>query len=362
VIPLPLPALAAASRLYGQAALWRRRRAARRPGLRRRLEAPVVSVGNLALGGRGKSPTVAHLARLLLERGERPAVLSRGYARAHRPEGPVVVRTADAVVAGVETAGDEPLMLARQLPGAVLVVHEDRYLAGRLAESRLGATVHLLDDGFQHHRVARDVDLLLVTAEDVTSGRVVPAGRLREPVSAAAAADAWIAAGGEVSEIERVAAGLGVTRVFRLRREVRVPRMVDPAGSPPRQPRSAPVLACAGIAGPERFFDDLAGAGWNVVERVVFPDHHRYTARDLAAVSERARAAGAVLVLTTEKDLVRMDPTHVGSLPLAWVPLEVEVEPAGDFLAFLLGRLAAARDARRRSGPAGPPAGGAHGA
>ena len=362
MIPLPLPALGAVSRLYGHAALWRRRRAGRRPDLRRRLEAPVLSVGNLALGGRGKSPTVAHLVRLLLAEGEVPAVLSRGYARTRRMEGPVVVRSADAVLAAIDVAGDEPLMLARQLPGSVVVVCEDRYLAGRLAEMRLGATVHVLDDGFQHHRLARDVDLLLVTADDVTAGRVVPAGRLREPVEAAAAADAWVVAEGDPAAVDRVARSLGVDPVFRLRRAVRVPRMLEPWGSPPRHPRSAPVLALAGIAGPGRFFADLVEAGWHVIDRMTFPDHHRYTPRDLATVSDRVRRTGAALVLTTEKDLMRLDPAQAAGLPLAWVPLEVAVEPAGDFRAWLLGRLAAARTVRRAAGPPLAPGGEGHGA
>jgi tetraacyldisaccharide 4'-kinase len=357
-----MPALGAASRIYGQAALWRRRRAGRRPDLRRRLDAPVLSVGNLALGGRGKSPTVAHVVRLLLAEGERPAVLSRGYARARRTEGPVVVRSAGAVLATVDLAGDEPLMLARQLPGAVVVVCENRYLAGRLAEVRLGATVHVLDDGFQHHGLARDADLLLVTLDDVTAGRVVPAGRLREPVAAAAAADAWIVAEGDAAAVDRVARSLGVAPVFELHRQVRVPRMLQPWGSPPRHPRSVPVVALAGIAGPDRFFSDLLGAGWNVVERVTFPDHHRYTARDLATVADRVRRSGAVLVLTTEKDLVRMDPADAAALPLAWVPLEVSVEPAAEFRTWLLERLERARAARRAAGPLPVAGGECHGA
>ena len=133
------------------------------PSRRRRLSQPVVSVGNLRVGGSGKTPIVAHIARLLLERGERPAILTRGYARRCRPDGVTVVSDGTTILAGIESAGDEPLMLARALPGVPVLVGANRYLSGRLAEERFGATVHLLDDGFQHLELARDVDLLLVS-------------------------------------------------------------------------------------------------------------------------------------------------------------------------------------------------------
>ncbi len=171
--------LTAASSLYGAAASWRRRWYARDPGRQRHLSRPVVSVGNLCAGGSGKTPVVEQIARVLVDRGERPAILTRGYARRRALDGVTVVSDGSKILAGLETAGDEPLMLARALPGVPVLVAADRYLAGRLAERQLGATVHLLDDGFQHLALARDVDLLLVAEEDLTD-RMLPAGRLRE--------------------------------------------------------------------------------------------------------------------------------------------------------------------------------------
>src|SRR5579863_3672687 len=137
-----------------------------------RLDRPVISVGNLALGGRGKTPLVAHLARLLLAEGERPAILTRGYHRRHREDGVVVVRDAEIIRAGLDESGDEPLMLAESLPGVSVLVSDIRAIAGALAERALGATVHILDDGFQHRALARDVDLVVVTAEDFADRRV----------------------------------------------------------------------------------------------------------------------------------------------------------------------------------------------
>ena len=168
------------SRLYDEAA-WRRRRwYACRPDARRRLSRPVISIGALAAGGSGKTPLTAHVAETLVAMGERPAVLSRGYGRAEPVDGVVVVRDTQRVVGALATAGDEPWMLAQALDGVAVVVAADRYLAGRLAETHLGVTVHLLDDGFQHFQLERGTDLLVVSPADLDDPVVLPAGRLRE--------------------------------------------------------------------------------------------------------------------------------------------------------------------------------------
>ena len=176
--------------LYSRLARARRRYYQRRPYLRRRLAAPVISIGNLTVGGSGKTPLAAEIARALLDMRERPSILSRGYARKIRDEGVVIVSDGRSVLEGVERSGDEPQMLARAVPGAAVLVSGSRYVAGRIAESRLGCTVHVLDDGFQHFDLARDIDLLVLpdAAEDT---RTLPFGRFREPLDAASAADAF---------------------------------------------------------------------------------------------------------------------------------------------------------------------------
>ena len=176
------------SAAYSAAAAWRRAWYARDPSRRRRLTRPVVSVGNLRVGGSGKTPIVEYIARLLVEQGERPAVLTRGYGRRVARDGVTVVSDGTRVIADLDEAGDEPLMLARALPGVPVLVGADRYLSGLLAERRLDATVHLLDDGFQHLELARDVDLLLLAEEDLQD-QPMPGGRLRERLEAATAAD-----------------------------------------------------------------------------------------------------------------------------------------------------------------------------
>jgi tetraacyldisaccharide 4'-kinase len=334
------------SALYAAIVRRRREHYAVRPDLRRRLRHPVVSVGNLAVGGRGKTPTVACLARLLLALGERPAILSRGYGRRRVEDGVVVVRDANGMRADLDRSGDEPLMLARSLPGVCVLASPDRYLAGRLAEQHLGATVHLLDDGFQHVQLDRDVDLVIVACDDLDGDvKTLPFGRLREPPDSLIAADAILAADDDVLQ-------LGPTprhapfETFRLRRTLGSP--IDSTGNSLDHSASGmSSIAIAGIARPERFFSDLKEAGYNVARTIAFADHHRYSRTDLESVCAAARAAGAARILTTEKDYVRLLPYRPFPVSIAWVPLTMEPEPLPAFQEWLAGALDATRDVVR---------------
>jgi tetraacyldisaccharide 4'-kinase len=324
------------SAVYGAAAGWRRAWYARHPDRRHRLERPVVSVGNLRVGGAGKTPLVEYIARLLLAAGHRPAVLTRGYGRRSAPAGVTVVADGVCVLANLDIAGDEPLMLARRVPGIVVAVGSDRYLSGCLAERTLGATVHILDDGFQHVQLERDVDLL-VTGEDDLRDRPLPAGRLRETLAAAANAHAAIVDAPDVSAAGSVAGALGISTAFAVIRRLGEPSMLD--GTRTVVPRDARVFAVAGIARPERFFADLAAAGWQVAGTMGFRDHHPFTPRDLERIAAGATSGSADIVLTTDKDAVRFGPSPAGSVPMAAVPLRVEVDPAAGFRSWLFARL-----------------------
>jgi tetraacyldisaccharide 4'-kinase len=318
------------SALYAAAARRRREWYAARPDARRRLRNPVISIGNIAAGGRGKTPFAASVARMLVDLGERPAILSRGYARTDPRDGVVVVRDAEGIRADVARAGDEPFMLARQVPGAIVAVSPDRYLAGRLAEHHLGATVHVLDDGFQHFQVDRDIDIVLVTAEDLTA-ETFPRGRLREPPDVLVAADAIVA-------LDDAEVPPGHAPVFRARR--RIGRIVFAGPSP----TPAPVLALAGIADPAGFFTTLRETGLEVAATRAFRDHHPYTPHDVARIFDEAAARGAGSVVTTEKDYVRLLPFRPFRLPVGWLPLTMEPEPADAFRAWLRTSMASARD------------------
>ena len=337
---------------YGRAARFRRAWYERHPDQVRRLSRPVVSVGNLTVGGSGKTPVVASLARLLQDRGEHPAILSRGYARRRPSNGVVIVSDRQRMLAATPDSGDEPQMLARALPGVVVAVAPDRYLAGCLAERRFGATVHLLDDGFQHLQLARDVDLVVMSAADLDD-RVLPAGRLREPVDAAHAADAVLVTGSD-DEAEAVRLRLGIEHVFQLRMQYDGLRLVRDPGSGIRDPENAHrdpemrsrVLAVAGIARPERFFSALAAQGWEVADRKVFRDHHWFTARDVEDIERAAVNARADLIVTTEKDAVRLDAL---GRPATWMylPMRVTIEPADRFAGWFCERLDSAHGGGR---------------
>jgi tetraacyldisaccharide 4'-kinase len=337
------------SAIYGAAAAWRRRWYEIDPSRRRVLAQPVISVGNLRVGGSGKTPIVEYVARLLRDEGERPAILTRGYARPSAPDGVTVVSDGETVLAALDTAGDEPLMLAQALPGVGVFVGADRYLSGCLAERRFASTVHLLDDGFQHLQLARDVDLLLASEDDLAD-RPLPAGRLRERLQSATAADAVLVTAGYDSAAERVGRALDVSTVFRVTRTIGAPREITGARDTVVVPPGSRVFAVAGIARPDRFLADVVAAGWDIAGTMTFRDHHCFDVRDIRRIDAAARAAASAIVLTTEKDAVRLAVHDLGAMPIASVPLNVGIEPADKFRAWLLGCLDAVRQRSSNDG------------
>jgi tetraacyldisaccharide 4'-kinase len=324
------------SGLYGRVLAASRARYERDPERRRRLHHPVISVGNLAAGGSGKTPVVAALAGILGAAGRNPAVLSRGYRRRSDSDGAVVVSDGRSVLQPVDVSGDEPQMLARTLPGVPVVVCADRYLAGRLAEQHLGADVHILDDGFQHWPLERAVDLVVVSADDL-DGTLLPAGHLREPLDAAQRATAVLVPGDD-ADVERVCNVLGHPAVFQVRRRFEAARLVRPFGGA-FEGTPGPAIAVAGIARPRRFFDAARAEGWDVRKEVSFRDHHWFTAGDVAGLVAMARQLGVTTILTTAKDAVRLE-ARAGAEPTwAYLPMQVSIEPEAAFTAWLLARL-----------------------
>jgi tetraacyldisaccharide 4'-kinase len=272
----------------------------------RSLQGPVISVGNLSAGGSGKTPFVILLGELLKEREVRFDVLSRGYGRNTR--GVLLVDPGGLP----RDFGDEPLLIARRLQVPV-VVGEDRYAAGRFAESRFGGQVHLLDDGFQHRGLARDFDIVLVTPEDARD-RLLPAGRLREPLRGLQRADAVVLASGAAAETFPLA---GKT-VWRVRRGI-VPQNVP----------DRPVVFC-GIARPQNFLLQLRAAGIDPVAEALFRDHHAYTEKDVRDLLELRRRSEAGGFVTTEKDAVNLGGYLDALAPLAVVPVKMELADAAN--------------------------------
>jgi tetraacyldisaccharide 4'-kinase len=323
------------STLYAAIARRRREWYANHPAARARLRHPVISIGNIATGGRGKTPFTATVVRELIALGEVPAVLSRGYARTDTRDRLVIVRDRDALRADVPRAGDEPFMLARQLPGAIVISGPDRFAGGRMAETELGATVHVLDDGFQHFKLDRDADIVLVSRADLEGAQTLPAGHLREP------ADVLIAADAVVTVDPSLSVNVPHAAVFRARRRA-LPAVFD-ADNRKVSARSR-VFAFAGIAGPDAFFESVTAQGWDVAATRSFGDHHPFSARELNSLFDAAAAAGAAALITTEKDYVRLLAHRPFRMPVGWVPLTMAPEPPETFRAWLASVVSAARD------------------
>ncbi len=294
---------------------------------RKTLPCPVISVGNIMAGGTGKTPMAVYLADLLLRLGKHPVVISRGYKGRQKKQA-AVVSDGTQLFLDATQAGDEPYMMAR-LKRFPVVVGKDRYRAGCLALDRLPVDVVVLDDGFQHVRLNRDLDLVLMDHDfPVGNGRVLPAGRLREPaVPALARADAVILTRCPDSVllashwVSGAAPGLPV---FYSRHQ---PFMVEVCsagsyvsipsgpGMPNPEPRVSvdqlhglSVVLFSGIADNRAFFRTIRDLGANILDHLEFEDHYRYKRADFVKIQQRALALKADMLVTTEKDRVKLDP------------------------------------------------------
>nr|WP_281383419.1 tetraacyldisaccharide 4'-kinase [Granulicella aggregans] len=295
----------------------------------RRLGHPVISVGSLSAGGAGKTPVVLLLAELLGARGFEVRILTRGYGRVGKLTEQVDPR-GDAA-----RFGDEPLLLARRAPGAKIFVGRDRYRAGMLAEHNEPAetrAIYILDDGFQHQKLAREVEVLLITRQDFED-RLLPAGNLREPLRAISRAD-FVVLREDERELEKILS-FALPPVLTIRRNLEV---VNGPGNPSRP------IVFSGLARPEGFFAMLAHAGIDIVVTETFPDHHRYSAGDIERLVRSARQTGADGFVTTEKDAVKLSPAMMDRLrsigPVVVAPLEVELLDEASAIDVILARLA----------------------
>ncbi|HEX7158253.1 MAG TPA: tetraacyldisaccharide 4'-kinase [Edaphobacter sp.] len=308
----------------------------------RRLPRPVISIGSISAGGAGKTPMAILMAGILKQRGYAVSVLTRGYGRV------------STLIERVEPHddprwhGDEPVLMA-QRAGVPVFAGADRYRAGLLAEEEKtdAIAVHLLDDGFQHQQLARDIDVVLLTKEDVED-HLLPAGNLREPFTALRDADVIVLREEEAEELREFVARLehGKRRhvTWLIRRRLSLGECGDV--SLPREP-----LAFCGIARPDNFMRMLAQEGYEPIETMVFPDHHVYGDEDVARLVERARHIGANGFVTTEKDAVKMTPVmreHLAAAgPLIVARLVLELADEKEALSQLVS-MAGGLDRRKR--------------
>ncbi len=308
----------------------------------KKLQGKVISVGNLTVGGTGKTPLVEYIAKVLQNKGWKVALLSRGYGRKERLPF-AVVSNGKNILAGVEKAGDEPLQLAKNLLGVIVVVDKNRYEAGLIAKEKYGVDLFILDDGYQHRKLVRDINILMIDGKNpFNTGLLFPAGKLREPVSSIKRADAVV-----VSEplsnnneeiikkiIMRYKAGLQFFHCYRHPIGLHTVK-----GDTPLKEgffRSKNIISLAAIAQPAAFENDLRDMGFILAKTYRFSDHHYYTKEEMEVIAHSAKKLDAEAIITTQKDAVRLSHLKEVEPPIIYLKIEMRVREKEKFNTFLV--------------------------
>lgn len=326
-----------ASLIYGAAV--RARRALYSIGVlkTRRLPCRVVSIGNITVGGTGKTPLAILVAGLVQKDGCKAVILSRGYKR--KSKGLVVVSDYASMLAGPQEAGDEPYLMAKRLPGVAVVVSSDRAGAGRYACERFKPDYIILDDGFQHIRLERDVNILLVDGRDgFGNGHLLPAGILREPVVGAARSGLVMVKNklphGKDSDAIR---GLGLPVMRFTYRSTAIIDLKDGSVLKTGLFKGKKAVAVAGLANPAGFYKTLEGLGIKVVKTLSYPDHHWFSVADVGEIKKTAVEAGAVVIMT-EKDGVRLAGLQQGGVEFYSLSIDAVVQDYDAFDRLITGK------------------------
>jgi tetraacyldisaccharide 4'-kinase len=312
----------------------------------RRLPVPVLSVGNISVGGSGKTPFVEMLADRLRERDQQVVIILRGYRGGSTK--PTVVSDGTRVRCEPPVAADEAYLLAAHLPGVAVLTGANRYQVGEVAIGQVACGVIILDDGFQHRRLHRDLDIVLVDAVNPLGyGRLLPSGLLREPPEALERADIVVVtnadAGRDVDSairaIRQYAPAAPIARAVHRPISLIDVRSEDRVGLERLTGQRA--LAVSGIANPSRFEAMLGQLGARVAAHRIFPDHHRYTSADLEFISRAAKDGGASIVVTTEKDMVKLAYLDIARVdaPLYALSISCELLEGAELLEAMLSRL-----------------------
>jgi tetraacyldisaccharide 4'-kinase len=310
----------------------------------RRLARPVVSVGNLTAGGTGKTPLVACVANLLLRQGWKPSILTRGYGRSSKAE-MIVVAPGAGRRPNAQEIGDEPALLARMLPEVPLVACADRFRGGQAAEERFQVDAHILDDGFQHLALARDVNVVALDAtQTISDWQLLPAGHQREPLSALRRAQIVVITrtdSADPQSLEKMVLKVNPSaKVFRSRTVlIRWTDVWSGEAISIEDIHAQKVAAYCGIGNPRAFFADLRRWGFSLVAEDAFPDHHVYTGEEIQQLVAGARKKGAAALLTTQKDAVKFSRDWTPQLPILACEIETQILAAGEFERSLLNYL-----------------------
>lgn len=317
----------------------------------KQLPCPVICVGNITAGGTGKTPTVMYLARLFQENGYRPAVLTRGYKR--KSDKPVLtVSDGKNILCSPQEAGDEPYLMARGLKNIPVIAGADRYNSGRFAIDIIGADVFILDDGYQHLKLSRNINILLLDASNpIGNGHMLPAGILREPLTGISRADCIIisrADEGDKAKAEKL------VRLYNRHSPVfhstlKVSGVMDAGAKDVNGEtfsneyiKGKNLMLFSGIGNPGSFKRSIEKTGGNIKGEIKFPDHHWYSRKDMERISSEAKRVSADAIITTEKDMIRIKGTDmltgdIFNKPILTLKVEIEIDNA--FNEWILKRL-----------------------
>lgn len=277
------------------------------------LGAKTISIGNITVGGTGKTPLVAVVAETLFESGEKVCILTRGYGR-RNPKERVVVTDGKKILADAKNAGDEPFELAEKLVGkAVIISDADRVSAGSFAREKFGITAFVLDDAFQHRKVKRDLDIVCIDATKPFGNRkILSSGILREPLENLKRADAIVITRSNLIEnVENLKAEISKysdAKIFVSRNKFSNFTEINNQISATLDSRLSTLnsLAFCALGNPNNFFDQLKCENFNLTATEIFPDHHFYSQKDIGKIENKARERGAEILITTAKDAVKL--------------------------------------------------------
>lgn len=314
---------------------------------RKRVSKPVVSVGNLTLGGTGKTPLVEYVGRLLAKEGYRIAVISRGYGR--KSSRPLLVSDGSHILhPDPNISGDEPLLLAQHLHGTVVAVGSNRYHTIQLVEASSPCDIYLLDDGFQHLQIERTADIVLIDATNPFGDFAFPPqGRLREPIQSLTRATAIVITRADrpfdqFNLEQTIRSIVPTTPIFYSYHEIT--EVYDPVTGnrfPPQKLSGLTLLGVCSIGNPLLFYEDLCHFQARVVRFISFRDHHRYTPGDVSYITELAEGSRCQMIVTTEKDWIRLRPVLPSPTPVPFYVsrIQARVDDEAQFRRFLLSHL-----------------------
>lgn len=314
------------------------------------LGAKTISIGNITVGGTGKTPLVAFVAEILAESGERVCILTRGYGR-ENPKTRVLVSGGEQILANAKQAGDEPFELARKLAGkAIIVADANRASAGKWARETFGITAFVLDDAFQHRRVRRDTDIVCIDATNPFGNeKLLPSGILREPLTSLARASAIVITRANlVNNIVQLKVQIAeynshcpifvsenrISKFIELK-EFHSDTLIQQTGTSDKSLTGKRALAFCALGNPANFFSQLERGNFNLVATEKFPDHHFYEERDMEKLSEKAKQTGAEFLLTTAKDAVKLKDLKIDA-PCLVVVSEMIFGAENDFRDLIL--------------------------